>query len=311
MRLEGIHHVTAVTGDVRRNVDFHTRVLGLRLVAKSVNQDDPLVYHVFYSDEVGNPGADLTFFEYRGAVRGRAGAGMVHRVIWRVASREALDFWEQRLNREGIARLRDGDTLHFADPEGLAHELVLDSSTDAPRIADHPQIPHEMALRGFDGVRAYVSDPAASGEFVERVMDATRREGDTWELRGDSRGGTITYDAAPAEPGRPGAGTVHHVAWGAPMAQHATWVDTLRGHRVGSTDVVDRHYFQSIYFREPGHVLFEIASDGPGFARDGTLEDLGRTLILPPWYEQDRARIEAALTPIPDPRADWGAGAGR
>jgi len=311
MRLDGIHHVTAVTGDVRRNVDFHTRVLGLRLVAKSVNQDDPLVYHVFYSDEHGSPGADLTFFEYRGAVRGRAGAGMAHRVVWRVASRAALDFWEQRLEREDIARLRDGDTLHFADPEGLAHELVIDTSGDAPRIADHPQIPHELALRGFDGVRAYVGSPERSGAFVERVMGAVRREGDTWELRGDSRGGTITFDPAPAEPGRPGAGTVHHVAWGAPMAQHADWVGTLRGHSVGSTEVVDRHYFQSIYFREPGAVLYEIASDGPGFARDGSLADLGRTLILPPWYEQDRARIEAALTPIPDPRADWGASAGR
>lgn len=311
MRLDGIHHVTAVTGDVRRNVDFHTRVLGLRLVAKSVNQDDPLVYHVFFSDETGSPGADLTFFEYRGAVPGRAGAGMVHRVIWRVGGSDALDFWEQRLEREGVARLRDGETLHFADPEGMAHELVIDDSGDAPRIAEHPQIPHELALRGFGGVRAYVTSPAASGAFVERVLGGKRREGDTWELRGESRGGTITFDSPPAEAGRPGAGTVHHVAWGSPLAEHAGWVDSLRGHSVGSTDVVDRHYFQSIYFREPGRVLYEIASDGPGFMRDGSLQDLGRKLILPPWYEKDRARIEAALTPIPDPRADWGAGAGR
>ena len=303
MRLDGIHHVTAITGDIRHNVDFHTRVLGLRLVAKSVNQDDPLVYHVFYSDEQGHPGADITFFEYRGTPRGRPGAGMVHRVSWRVASEDALVFWEERLTREGIAHVRDGEALHFADPEGLAHALVLDTTSDEPRIADHPEIPRELALRGFDGVRAFVTSPDRSGAFVERVLGGSRRPGGEWELRGDSRGGTIAFDPAPELPGKPGAGTVHHVAWGAPGAEHAHWVETLRGHQVGSTDVIDRHYFQSIYFREPGHVLYEIASDGPGFARDGDADDMGRTLILPPWYEKDRSRIEAALTPIPDPRA--------
>ncbi len=311
MRLDGIHHVTAITGDVRRNVDFHTRVLGLRLVAKSVNQDDPLVYHVFFSDEHGHPGADLTFFEYRGAVRGRAGAGMVHRVVWRVAGEEALAFWAARLAREGIAHERTEGALRFRDPEGLAHELVPDTSGDEPRIAEHPEIPRELALRGFEGVRAFVRSPEPSGEFVSRVLGGVPGGDGAWMLRGPSRGGWIAFDAAPVEPGVPGAGTIHHVAWGAPDDEHAGWVERLREHRVGSTDVVDRHYFRSIYFREPGHVLYEIASAGPGFARDGGAEDLGRRLILPPWYEPERARIEAALTPIPDPRAGWPADAGR
>jgi catechol 2,3-dioxygenase-like lactoylglutathione lyase family enzyme len=155
MRLEGVHHVTAITGDVLKNVDFYTRALGLRLVGKSVNQDDPSVYHVFFSDEHGRPGADITFFEYRGAARGRAGSGMVHRVIWRVTGEPALAFWEQRLAKEGVATKRDGGSLRFADPEGLEHELVVAHVPDEPRVADHPEIPRELALQGFHGVRAY------------------------------------------------------------------------------------------------------------------------------------------------------------
>jgi glyoxalase family protein len=141
MRLEGIHHVTAITGDAPGNVDFYTRVLGLRMAAKSVNQDDPTVYHLFYSDELGRAGSDITFFEYPGAPRGRAGAGMVHTVVWRVGSPAALDFWESRLHDEGLAVARDGDSLRFADPEGLGHELVVNASGDEPLSAEHPEIP--------------------------------------------------------------------------------------------------------------------------------------------------------------------------
>src|SRR3954451_11680552 len=150
MRLEGIHHITAITGDAPRNVDFYTGVLGLRLVAKTVNQDDPTVYHLFYADERGRPGSELTFFEYPGAKPGHAGAGMVHTIVSRVGSPEALDFWAARLGVE-----RDGDRVRFEDPEGLAHELVVDASEDTPLVAEHPEIPAEMALRGFDSVRAY------------------------------------------------------------------------------------------------------------------------------------------------------------
>ncbi len=302
MRLEGIHHVTAVTGDVLRNVDFYTRVLGLRLVGKSVNQDDPTVYHVFFSDEHGRPGADITFFEYPHAVRGRAGTGMVHRVLWRVTDEEALRFWEARFAGEGVATTRAPRSLRFADPDGLEHELVVVSVPDEPRIADHPEIPRERALQGFHGVRAYGGRPERSGALIEQVLGGTCRGPDSWELRGERRGGTITFDAPPAERGIQGAGTVHHVAWGTTVEQHPLWLERLAEHGVHSTPVVDRHFFKSIYFREPGGVLYEIADDGPGFDRD---EVLGQRILLPPWLESRRAGIEAKLTPIPDPRAGW------
>src|SRR5436305_5476322 len=159
MRLEGIHHITAITGDAPGNVDFYTRVLGLRLVAKTVNQDDPSVYHLFYASETGKPGSELTFFEYPGAVPGRAGAGMVHRIVSRVASPEALDFWAKRLEGEGVSVERDGDRLRFDDFEGLGHELVV-SDSDELLTAEHPEIPHDFALGGLAGVRAYSADAA-------------------------------------------------------------------------------------------------------------------------------------------------------
>ena len=154
MKLEGIHHITAITGDAQGNVDFYAGTLGLRLVKKTVNQDDPSVYHLFYADEAGSPGADLTFFEYPGAPPGRAGAGMVHRIVWRVASGEAIAFWEDRLDSRGTPaeRVESGGTvgLRFRDPEGLQHELRVSDADDDPLIADHPEVPAEMALQGFD-----------------------------------------------------------------------------------------------------------------------------------------------------------------
>src|SRR5260370_30711765 len=154
MRLDGIHHVTCITGDAPANVDFYTGVLGLRLVKKTVNQDDPTVYHLFYADEKGSPGSDITFFEYPGAAPGRAGAGMVHTALWRVASTDALDFWAARTGGE-----RDGDVVRFTDPEGLGHELVVATVADEPLIADHPEVPHEPARQGFEGARAYPRNP--------------------------------------------------------------------------------------------------------------------------------------------------------
>src|SRR4051812_30451944 len=216
MRLEGLHHVTAITGDARRNVDFYTRVLGLRMVAKTVNQDDPSVYHLFYADERGRPGTELTFFEYPFAKPGRAGAGMVHTIVSRVGSEAALEFWAARLGVE-----RDGDRVRFTDPEGLAHELVVDATEDPPLVAEHPEIPAEMALRGFDSVRAYAEDPSRSGALIETLLAGTRvGDASEWELRGERRGGTVAYDTAPAERGRQSAGCVHHVAWGSTVEDY-------------------------------------------------------------------------------------------
>jgi glyoxalase family protein len=305
VHLQGIHHITAITGDAPRNVDFYARLMGLRLTAKTVNQDDPTVYHLFYGDENASPGADLTFFEYPHAIPGRAGAGMVHRIVWRVASAAALDFWERRLAAEDVAIERDGDSLRFADPEGLAHELVVSSATDAPLVAEHPDIPAELALQGFDGVRAYTGHPEGSAVVLERLMGATTAGDDVWEVRGDERGGWIAFDPAPELPGRQSAGTVHHIAWGTTDADAPRWVKTLDEVGLGSSGIVDRHYFHSVYFREPGGILYELATAEPGFTVDGPVEELGRRIILPPWLEDQRAAIEARLTPLPDPRADW------
>ena len=306
MRLEGIHHITAITGDAARNVDFYTRVLGLRLVAKTVNQDDPTVYHLFYADEHGRPGSELTFFEYPHAKPGRAGAGMVHTIVWRVGSPAALAFWTARLEAEGVIVERDGDDVRFADPEGLRHALVVTAGTDAPLAAEHPEIAPEHALLGFEGVRAYSDRPQHSAPVLEELLGGRAAGQDVWELRGDVRGGTIAYDPPPSEPGRQSAGVVHHVAWGTTIAEHPHWEERLRAAGVPTSGIVDRHYFHSIYFREPSGVLFEIADDGPGFTVDGlSLEELGSAIILPPRLESQRERLEAILTPLPDPRAGW------
>src|SRR5919109_3063050 len=294
MRLEGIHHVTAITADAPRNVDFYARLLGLRLVKKTVNQDDPTVYHLFYADEQGSPGSDITFFEYRGARRGRAGAGMVHRVVWRVAGEAALDFWEERLRADSVEVERAPGSLRFSDFEGLDLELVVAERDDEPLVADHPEIPAELALQGFDGVRAFSLDPEASRAFLEETLGFEARNGTKFEARGEKRGSFYAYDEA-RERGIVAAGTVHHVAWASPMDEHEAWRERVLAGGASPTPVIDRFYFRSIYFREPSGVLFEIATIGPGFTADEPLESLGERLSLPPNYEHLRDRLEQGL----------------
>jgi glyoxalase family protein len=234
---------------------------------------------------------------------------MVHTVVWRVGGvggNESLDFWADRLAAEGLDVERPDGRVRFADPEGLTHELVVPETPDEPLTAEHPEIPAEHALQGFDGVRAYSAAPDRSAPLLERVLGARAAGENSWELRGAVRGGTIAYEPPPAEPGRQSAGSVHHVAWGTTVAEHPRWAERLDEAGVSNTGVIDRHYFHSIYFREPSGVLFEIADDGPGFTVDGPVEDLGRRIILPPRFEPSREQIEATLTPLPDPRADWG-----
>ena len=307
MQLQGIHHISAITGDARRNLDFYTRVLGLRLVAKTVNQDDPSVYHLFYADEQGRPGSELTFFEYPHAIPGRPGAGMVHRIVWRVGSAATLDFWFERLGSLDVAVTRDeaAGSVRFSDPEGLDHELVVNASGDAPLVAEHPEVPTAHALQGFDGVRAYATDPAGSGALLEQVLGAQKTGEHTWTLRGERRGGWIAYDPAPAERGRQSGGSVHHVAWGTSVAEHPRWQERFEEAGLPTSGIIDRTYFKSIYFREPSGVLFEIADDAPGFTIDSPVEELGRKIILPPQFEDRREQLEARLTPLPDPRAGW------
>jgi glyoxalase family protein len=305
VKLEGVHHITAITGDAQKNVDFYAGVLGLRLVKKTVNQDDPTVYHLFFADEKGDAGSDLTFFEYPGAPAGRAGDGMISGIRWRLGSEQALDFWAERLDKHGTeTQLEDGH-LRFKDPEGLAHALKVVDTDDEPLIADHPEVPSEMALQGFDGALAYSSNPEASRPLLEEALGFEPIEGADgrgWEVRGDTRGGLWGYAEPPAERGLQGAGSVHHIAWASQMEDHEAWRDRVISAGARPTPVIDRFYFRSIYFREPSGVLFEIATLGPGFTVDEPLESLGEKLSLPPDYEHLREQVEPVLRPINNPR---------
>lgn len=302
MKLEGIHHITAITADAPRNVEFYAGTMGLRLVKKTVNQDDPTVYHLFYADENGSPGSDLTFFEYPGAEKGRAGAGMIHRIVWRIASKEALSFWKQRLSSHGLDPRLGDEYLRFHDFEGLELELHVVDTDDAPLRANHPEIPSEFAILGFDGVRAYTPDPDRSKALLADTLGFEPKSVTEWSARGDQRGSFYAYDQPPSKGGLSGAGTVHHVAWACAMEEHVTWRARVAASGMDVTPVIDRFYFRSIYFREPSGVLFEIATMGPGFTADEPRESLGQALSLPPKFEPLRSRLEQALTPLPNPR---------
>jgi glyoxalase family protein len=310
--LEGIHHITAITADAQQNVDFYAGVLGLRLVKKSINQDDTSVYHLFYGDEQGDPGADITFFEYPGVPRGRPGAGMIHRIVWRVSSQEALNFWAERLEHRGHDSVRLEDSLTFDDPEGLTHELRPVEVPDAPLVAEHPEIPAELALQGFHAVRAYAADPGRSAQLLEQTLGfgapVLLGAGGTIvsrELRGERRGGFYLLEPPPAERPSQGAGSVHHVAWASYPEDQEAWEKRVVEAGARATPIIDRFYFRSIYFREPSGVLFEIATMGPGFTVDEPLDDLGHKLSLTPQYEHLRDQIEPRLTPLSNPRDAW------
>jgi len=304
MKLEGIHHISAITGDAPGNVEFYAGVLGLRMVKKTVNQDEPAVYHLFYGDEHGSPGMDLTFFEYPGAAPGIAGAGMVHRIVWRVPSEEALAFWQERLREHDVAAERAGASVLFSDPEGLGHELVVAAVADEPLSAHAPEIPAEHALQGFDGVRAYSNEPVRSERLLGETLGFSRRAGETWEVRGEQRGSIYAYDPAPPEINRrQGAGSVHHVAFAAQLDQIEAWRELLTAAGARPTPVIDRFYFKSVYFHEPSGVLFEIATIGPGFSVDEDEAHLGERLSLPPPFEHMREQLEQTLRPLPYPPA--------
>jgi glyoxalase family protein len=309
MSLEGLHHITAITGDAPRNVDFYARLLGLRLVKKTVNFDAPDVYHLYYGDEHGTPGSILTFFEFPGAIPGRHGDGMVHTIQWRVGSAEALAFWAARLAGGGVTteRVRDGAgaRLRFVDFEGLRHELLAVDVDDAPLAAQAPDVPSEHALLGFHGVRAYASAPGRSAPLLEALGFSSLDDGaGGWRLGGRERHAELRYEPPPGERGRTSAGTIHHIAWSAADD------DELRAYReravhagAHATDIIDRQYFHSVYFREPSGILFELASRDIGFQYDEPPEALGLALKLPPQYESRRAELERRLTPLRNPRA--------
>jgi glyoxalase family protein len=253
VRLDGIHHITAITSDAQRNLDFYAGVMGLRFVKKTVNFDAPDHYHLYYGDDAGNPGTVLTFFEYPGIGSGRAGAGMIHRILWRVPSAESLDYWARRLDDAGCGVHLDGRSLRSSDPEGLDFELVIDDS-----VAD---VTSAHSLMGFAGARAYARHPTRGEGFLATWLDFSVA-GDGLELRGPSRTCSFAYDVGDGF-GVQGAGTVHHIAWTCEGVEQAQWRERVGATGLEVTDVLDRTYFRSIYFREPNGVLFEIATRGP------------------------------------------------
>jgi glyoxalase family protein len=297
--LDGLHHVTAITADAQRNLDFYVGRLGLRLVKRSINQGNPRTYHL-YGDDQGHPGADITFFAYPRLPRGRAGNGMVHEVIWRLGSLAAVDFWERRMADAGMAPHRDQDVITFRDPDGLVNELrLVADSPDAPLAGVHPEIPEAFALQGLHAVRVF--GDIAEGTGLDELLGFSP----AGEARGPHRGGLYLPGDPPAARAMKGAGTVHHIAWAIADGSYEWWIDRLRGAGVELVEVADRHYFRSIYFHVPSGVLFELSTLGPGLTVDEPLETLGSQLSIPPAFASLRGELEASLAPLRDPRERW------
>jgi glyoxalase family protein len=302
--MSGIHHVTAIAGDASRNLDFYTRILGLRLVKKTVNFDDPGTYHFYFGDEAGSPGTILTFFPWAHSAPGRIGIGETQETIFRVPE-AALGFWTQRLLALGVRhdmpKKRFGETvLAFQDPDGMRLALAALPGIDgAP--AWKSDVPDDVAIRGFHGVNLLLADAAPTAELLSDVLGFREagREGSLIRYKAAGEGpGTIVdlHAAGNFLRGRLGKGSVHHVAFRATDdAAQADMSKELRERGIAPTEQMDRNYFRSVYFREPGGVLFEIATDAPGFAVDEPEDALGQTLKLPPFLEARRAALEAML----------------
>jgi len=329
MRIGGLHHITAVTGNAAGNVAFYTQVLGMRLVKKTVNQDDVEAYHLFYGDEIGHAGTELTFFDWPDAGPARHGAGTVAAILLRAPDRAALDWWVQHFDEHGVAhegiQQRAGRAvLPFSDPEGQRLELVAPAEVEEQPVAGgtpwaRSPIPAAYQIRGLHGVRLlsaredatlhvltgtmgfretgqYTLPPTEDGVEARLVrVYQVGRGGPGTEVHLEERAGDTRL-------GRVGIGGVHHVAFRTPTSEtHVAWRGRLDDAGLQVTPVIDRFYFHSIYFREPGGVLFEIATDGPGFATDEDPQHLGETLALPPFLEPYRRQIEAGLRPLPTP----------
>jgi glyoxalase family protein len=303
MKLEGLHHITMITGDAQKNVEFYAEVLGLRLVKKTVNFDAPEAYHLYFGDERGTPGSILTWFEFAGAARGRPQAGMIHTIQLGVASEQALDFWAERLRSSGYAGERTERSLRFEDYDGLAFELVLAADGGPPLRAEHPQVPSEHAILGVQGARAFSTHADVEEKLLTATLGFTYLGSGEYRLEGGPSRFRWAYDSAPDTRGRQGAGTVHHIAWASRDGEHLAWQQRVHDAGGRPTDVRDRDYFRSIYFREPKGVLFEIATLSPGFAVDEDPDHLGEELKLPKMHEHLREQLERTLTPVVNPRA--------
>ncbi len=301
MRLQGLHHITTITSDARRNVEFYADVLGLRLVKKTVNFDQPDAYHLYFGDEQGTPGSILTWFEFAGAAPGSPGLGMIHTLQLGVGSEDALAFWAERLRAKGYPSERGERSLRFADYDGLGLELVIADEANPPLRAEHPEIPAEHAIAGLEGARAYGRGVDAEAPLLTQSLGFTHLGGGEYRLDGERRRFRWAYDQAGGV-GRPGAGTVHHIAWASRDEDHLAWQARVREAGGFVTDVRDRDYFRSIYFREPRGILFEIATLSPGFAVDEDQARLGEELRVPAMHAHLRDRLERTLAPVVNPR---------
>jgi glyoxalase family protein len=315
MNLNGIHHVTAVSRQIGHNVDFYTRLLGLRLVKKSVNQDDVSAYHLFYADKLGSPGTDMTFFDWPQVIADRRGTDSIVTTAFRVNGREALEYWSRRLTQHGVQHhgietFAGREVLRFEDPEGQRLLLVDDEgATFEGEAWDGGDVPFEFALRGFYAVMLSIPRLDWIDPILTEVL-AFRQTGDAQYPDG---GKVLIYESGAGGPGRElwvveepdqlvarlGAGGVHHVAFRvADEAAQRYWHERISRVGLRVSPFIDRYYFQSIYFRISNGILFEIATDGPGFAADEDLDSLGEKLALPPFLESQRQQIEAGLKPI-------------
>ncbi len=309
MQLNGFHHLTAITANAPRNHAFYTDVLGLRLVKKTVNQDDTSAYHLFYADGKGSPGTDITFFDWPAAPE-RRGTNSIARTGFRIKGEKSFSYWADRLKTNGLTFAEPVEklgriTLDFEDFEGQRLSLVDDESATPFALWDKSAVPAEHQIHGLGPITLSVPDISATEQVLTRVMGMTKAaahantDGSTTHVYWMKGKGPIAElhvreepDLAPAQQG---AGGVHHVAFNIPMADYAAWAERLKTLRVANSGPVDRFWFKSLYFREPNGILFELATDGPGFQADEAVDKLGETLSLPPFLEGRRAQIEAGL----------------
>jgi len=331
----GIHHVTCIAGDPQQNLDFWVETLGLRLVKRSINQDDPTTYHFFFADSEGTPGTSMTFFPWEDLRQGKVGSGQVSRTAFRVPE-GSLDFWEDRFEEYGVdyedrverfggevqrTSNASGETpraetvLPFYDPDGLPVELVaVDIPDDDPTVPWTEFVPEEAAIRGFHSVTLWLADPQRTEELLETMgFEEVATEQSPDDTPGDERTrfaatGTVGQyvDVLPTiEGARQGHGTVHHVAFQTPSDEdQAAMRKAVKSHGVRPTQQIDRHWFRSVYFREPNGILFELATSGPGYTSDEPLDDLGGRLVLPDKFENQRDEIEAGLADVTVPRPE-------
>lgn len=319
MELKGIHHVSALTANAKQNYDFYTYILGMRLVKKTINQDDPSVYHLFYADEVGNPGTDLTFFEIPNAGTTYHGVSSISGTSLRVPDDKALTFWEKRfsefnVDHDGITEQGKRNVIHFRDPEGQRLSLISDETNigvKGGKVWVHSTVPSDKGIIGLGPTKLTVKNPAPTIAILTEIL--TFKQTGSYPSTINDQGDILVYSTGEGGTGaeihietrtdlpkeRPGRGSVHHVAFRVDNEKElADWKNRLVNARIPNSGLVDRFYFKSLYFREPNGILFELATDGPGFATDEDLDHLGESLALPPRFEARRKEIEEKLKPL-------------